>query len=474
MTPQVAAGWYLGRLRRRVRERNFWLVQAGLVTVTLIHTVAEATETLAGMSGTESLVHVPVTLYLVPIVYAGIHYGREGGVLTAAAAAVLTTTNVVLWHRDGYEWLGEVIFLGVVISLSLVIAFLAERQQAERVRAERSRRKLHLLTSVSGMLSRDPGVGRSLAMVLSVMREALELDTARVLPARPGPLPPGEIDVPVRSASTVLATLRVRFRGREPSEEETELLASIAAQMATALENDRLRQVEHERLRTYAQRVTEAQEEERRRIARDLHDDIAQSLIVLCRSLERAEPPIGWQPGTEDVLCQAQAVLRDVRRFGRNLRPQLLDDLGLVPALEAMVADLYARTAIEGRVTAEGPVGELPPPVALALFRVAQEAIKNVEKHAEAPWARIDIRYRAGRVRMTVADGGRGFVIPPDDGDGGERWGLLGMEERMKLLGGTFELSSAPGRGTEVTTELAVEQKSPTAPTPVGLPASAK
>ena len=73
-----------------------------------------------------------------------------------------------------------------------------------------------------------------------------------------------------------------------------------------------------------------------------------------------------------------------------------------------------------------------------------------------------------------MADGGRGFVIPPDDGDGGERWGLLGMEERMKLLGGTFELSSAPGRGTEVTTELAVEQKSPAAPTPVGLPASAK
>ena len=207
----------------------------------------------------------------------------------------------------------------------------------------------------------------------------------------------------------------------------------------------------HEDMRTYVREVTRAQEEERTRIARELHDDTAQSLVLLCRGLDvnaRGEK-------LEEMRSLAESLLENVRRFSRDLRPSILDDLGLIPAIEWVAAEMTRRGEASASVCVEGTARRLPAESELVLFRIAQEALRNVEKHAGPCSANVEVNFNPEEVTLSIADNGKGFELQ-ETGQLAQlgKLGLLGMQERAELLGAAFMIESHPGRGTRVQVRL--------------------
>lgn len=208
-----------------------------------------------------------------------------------------------------------------------------------------------------------------------------------------------------------------------------------------------------QRLREVAARAQAAEEDERKRIARELHDDTAQSLaaLMLRLRLARGQPDAAERDRMlEELRAELAEALERIRRFARGLRPPALDELGLVPALEAHARGLAEASGIPVRVEGEPVAGMLTPEAELALYRIAQEALSNAIRHASPTRVDVEIRRRDGRVVLTVRDDGRGFQL--EEARGGERpgLGLFGMEERAAYLGGRVEIRSRPGRGTVV------------------------
>ena len=217
-----------------------------------------------------------------------------------------------------------------------------------------------------------------------------------------------------------------------------------------------------ENLRFYLQEATRAQEEERKRIARELHDDTAQELVALSRELDRLAA-IEKSPRAlrkvEEIQDRIDEILDGVRRFSQDLRPSVLDDLGLLPALQWLTADMQKRSGIRVDMRVKGEERRLAPEVELLAFRIAQEALRNVWKHSEAAQADLLVEFRRNSVRLSVSDDGKGFSVPERAGDLAKqgKLGLAGMEERARLLGGRLELKSRPGEGTVVRLEVPVE-----------------
>ena len=197
------------------------------------------------------------------------------------------------------------------------------------------------------------------------------------------------------------------------------------------------------RTRLYAERILGAQEDERRRISQELHDQPLQDLIHLLRVLDR-----GSSNEAREVVTQ---VVSELRQISHGLRPPTLDDLGVTAALRKLVADFPARTGIASSFRVEGGARRVRPDVELGLFRVAQEALNNVARHAQAHKVSVRMRFTDEEVRLSVTDDGNGF----NPGLAGESTlGIVGMTERAGLLGGRLEVVSAPGRGTTVRTEV--------------------
>ena len=225
---------------------------------------------------------------------------------------------------------------------------------------------------------------------------------------------------------------------------DKERLARLAAEAA----GEAHRRAEA-RIRLYAARILHAQEDERRRLAQELHDQPLQDLIHLVRQLDS-----GAVDGAREVATQ---VVSELRQISRGLRPPSLDDLGLAAALRKLVADFQARTGVAASYRVEGEARRLAPDVELGLFRIAQEALNNVVRHAAAEHVSVRLRFHEAEARLTVADDGSGFV----PGRAAETsLGIAGMRERASLLGGRLEVSSAPGKGATVRASIPLEESS--------------
>jgi len=225
--------------------------------------------------------------------------------------------------------------------------------------------------------------------------------------------------------------------------------AQVAA-LARAF-NEMLDRVETER-RESARRVIRAQEAERLRVARELHDGLGQSLTgVLLLVDAAARERDGARETIEDVREAVRASLEEVRRISRDLRPEALDDLGLVRALEALSQTVTVHSGLRVRRRLPDRLPRLTLEQELVVYRVVQEALTNVVRHAGADRVELDVAVRGEHLRARVTDDGRGFVVDSEP-DGG----LTGMRERALLVGGRVDVGSAPGRGTTVTLEVPV------------------
>jgi signal transduction histidine kinase len=245
-------------------------------------------------------------------------------------------------------------------------------------------------------------------------------------------------------------------------DEGAETLYSLASQAASALENARLYTELSERenqLRDLG-RLIRAQEEERRRVAYDIHDGLAQSAAAAHQHLQafarhRTVCSAQDQEELNEALDLVRELVGEARQVIHNLRPTVLDDFGLAAAVRLQGATLRA-DGLE--IDLEESLGDrrLPPEIETTLFRVVQEALTNIRKHAQATRGRVVLDGPGNAVRLLVSDEGRGFVPngKPSPNGHGERVGLSGMRERVSLLGGKFECHSEPGRGTTIVAEI--------------------
>ena len=191
-----------------------------------------------------------------------------------------------------------------------------------------------------------------------------------------------------------------------------------------------------------------AQEEERARVARDLHDEVNQSLTGLLLRLEavREAAPPELEPQLSETKMLANQAMRELLALARQLRPTALDDLGLAAAIAGQVEQL-GRAELEAEFEVEGEFADLADDAQLVVYRVAQEALSNAARHSGASRVRVDLRRREdGDVELGLADDGRGFAF--DESEGG--LGIAGMRERALLVGGRLDIESRPGHGTTV------------------------
>jgi len=209
-----------------------------------------------------------------------------------------------------------------------------------------------------------------------------------------------------------------------------------------------------ENLRYYVQQVSQAQEAERKRIARELHDETAQALVAVARNLDDLANG-NSKVTANDIKEQVRNILKEVRNFSQQLRPSVLDDLGLVPALKWLATDLTNNWNIAAEVQVQGQPRQLSKEAELVFFRIAQESMTNARRHAKASKVQVKLEFRDKSVRMTVSDNGTGFEIPQRVSDFARigKLGLAGMQERARLIGGTFSIQSTPGLGTSVILE---------------------
>jgi len=230
----------------------------------------------------------------------------------------------------------------------------------------------------------------------------------------------------------------------------------VELQTARLLEAERREALRGEFLR----RVVAAQESERQRIARELHDETGQSLTALGLGLRGVSSTIRQdEEKAASNLRQLEGMavqsLDELRRLISDLRPSHLDDLGLAATIRWYVGELQLRSAIE--VDLDIPADEdcnLPSTISTSLFRIVQEALTNIVKHAQATHAWIRLWRVDGFVNLEIEDNGVGFDPQGQFSQGGSAWGLLGMEERTTLLGGNFRLESVPGDGSRISVQV--------------------
>lgn len=259
---------------------------------------------------------------------------------------------------------------------------------------------------------------------------------------------------PSRQHATLLRKLQREIGRRESLQEALETSEKHYGELL-----DKSRHLQ-EQLRRLSHELLSAQEEERKKISRDLHDQVGQTLTAINVKLTTLNQAAKLNAsglklqlaGTQRLLEKSMTV---VHRFARELRPPQLDDLGLTPALRSFMTDFTKRTNIPIRATVSAAVEQLDSDRKTVLYRVAQEALTNVARHAQASLVRVSIQRAPGSVGMEIHDNGKSFRVDRVLGaKRPARLGLLGMRERVEMVGGTFSVESAPGAGTSVRAQI--------------------
>ncbi len=286
------------------------------------------------------------------------------------------------------------------------------------------------------------------------------------------PLPPSNIinqelfarlfGIPVQAFRAVMAMAAAFFVIRFLRAFQVETDRQI-----NSLQEARLRESEQRELLKgeLYNRIVAAQESERQRIARELHDETGQALTAIgmgLRSLE-GEFRTSRQGSTRQNLRELESLtahsLDELQRLIADLRPSHLDDLGLSSALRWYAGNIQERTRLDVQVETRGNEPTIPSPVKTALFRIIQEALTNVIKHAHASKVRILLTYSPKEIQARIVDDGHGFDMEKVESAGRISWGLKGMEERASLLGGTLRVRSKPDEGTSVEVTIPFSQE---------------
>lgn len=239
------------------------------------------------------------------------------------------------------------------------------------------------------------------------------------------------------------------------------IILGLAA-LAAFLQNSR-KQLEaaRESQRQLGGMLIDAQEQERSRLAAELHDDFSQRIALLALEMENVADaiPESAKEAREHLRALSDTVSEiaaDLHTLSHRLHPSTLKNLGLTPGIHALCREFSAQLGIAIDFSSDGVSRTVPPDVALCLFRIVQEGLRNIQKHSGASRARVGLRRMGNRLVLSVSDDGRGFHTAAEQGKNG--LGIRNMEERARLVGGTFKIHSQPAKGTHVEASVPLEK----------------
>lgn len=274
----------------------------------------------------------------------------------------------------------------------------------------------------------------------------------------------GHISVPLTTKAHMVGQLNIAFTGRdEAGEMDIDLLKTIAPQLAVAVENARLWEQIQEKEEVRSQllkKVVGAQEEERQRISRELHDELGQlltSMLMRLQLLEKQDPGDSSAEIIHGLKTSTSAMLATIHDLARELRPIILDDLGLVPALTQYIHSCPENLGIQVDFEVIGSNGLRPPPeVETTIYRIIQESLTNVARHSQANKASVMLKFTNHNIVAIIEDNGIGFDLADlrSRPDRLNHLGLYGIEERVALVGGEVTIESSPGSGTNIFVEI--------------------
>ena len=444
-----------------LRDAVFWAVQIAVVTLAALHFYMDSAgilESTAFPTGT------PVGLLLLPVLYSALRYGLAGSAATALWATLLWLPDLFLPNALGHP-ANDLIDLAIVDGVAVFVGVHMERAMIQRRRieaAEGERREVELryrelfqtnlfpivIVDEDGVISEanpaatvafgDHITGRTTDSTLGLAHEGVACQTEASIES-------------IDAADGVVRTYRLRVARVRPDGKDGGDCRQLVFQDLTEEYRERAA------VRSYAARLLAVQEEERRHIAHEIHDDPLQRLVHLARGMDSLVMQEGPGP-TSAALIETRVELLEIigrlRDVARGLRPPGLDQLGLVAAVRGLLADVEDAHAIRLDFDVTGTPVRLAADTELGAFRIIQEAVSNITRHASAHAARVDLHYDEDALWIHVADDGIGFEARPGTGAGGVQLGLVGMRERANLLGGRLVVSSAPGRGTAIEARL--------------------
>jgi signal transduction histidine kinase len=444
-----------------LRDVSFWAVQVSVVTLAGLHFYLDSAgilESSAFPTGS------PVGLLLLPVLYSALRYGLAGSAATALWATLLWLPDLFLPNALGHP-ADDLIDLAIVDAVAVFVGEHIERAKIQQSRveaAEEERREVELryrelfqtnffpivIVDDDGVITEanpaavaafgDRIIGGTTDTAFGVAHEGLGR----------------QVEDSIESVDTgdgVVRTYRLRVARVRPGGTDGGDYRQLVFQDLTEEYHERAA------VRSYAARLLAAQEEERRHIAHELHDDPLQRLIHLARRMDSLVIQGGPGP-TSAALLETRVELLEIigrlRDVARGLRPPGLDQLGLVAAVRGLVADVEDAHPVRLDFEVSGTPVRLAADTELGAFRIIQEAVSNVTRHASAHAARVGLHYDEDALRIRVNDDGIGFEARPGTGAGGVQLGLVGMRERVNLLGGRLVVSSALGKGTAIEARL--------------------
>ena len=493
-----------------VRDYRFWIIQLLIILISVAHVLLEEAQVLEGDWALDLLA---ISVLLIPVVYSALVFGLGGVIPTALWAFVLSLPEI-----SSHSWsirLGILIQFGIVSAIGVIVGVRVDREAEATRTADQANLHLSRLNAtaaaVAASLDLEHVLKGTLRAMLNSRRQQVAWIRTLAMPHTSGLTvidaslgePPLQLDH-VQEGLTLAAclsgfeqrddpggtgahTVVVALKSGERTfgaigitqtedvilQDEYNVLEVVANQLSVALNNifdhastrEALSELADakRRLETYIELATEAQEAERKRLSRELHDDVLQSLAVAKAQID-AVGPGGASEQTRERLLGVQEILAttigSVRRYCKDLRPSLLDDLGLIDAISWLVSELRSRSALSVDMVVTGPRRRLGERDELLIFRVVQEALRNVERHAEATYVRVGLDFCGDKLTVAVEDNGKGMGLSSESAK--PSWeaglGLRGMDERTKLLKGMLVTKSGPGAGTKIALTVALLQ----------------
>jgi signal transduction histidine kinase len=440
-------------LRPPLRDRRFWVIQALILAIASGHLALD----LRGARLPGGIPDYPtVGLFLLPVIYAALRFGLGGACASAAWGTVLMLPDLVVVDSRFDLW-GDGTLLAISCVVAVAVGQRVEREASARRgleavlaahrAAEARLRAIFEASSVPALVvdargrlrQSNPAASELFGRRLEQggLAELVGAEASRRLLAGS---PPAELVLTTASQTTVvLHPLLTKLRDEGGGE-----LLQVAFQDVTA-------EAERQRLTaTYAAQARQAQEDDRERIARGIHDESLQTLIYLARRLdmvgEGAGVPDSSREELEALRVGLVGVVAELRRLADGLRPPALDDLGLDTSLRQLAQAFAIRSGLRVEVRTRGRESALDRELRTDVYRIVQEALGNVERHAGAARVMLRIIFTPTRLRVLVADDGQGFR--PGAASTGR--GMVAMRERAALAGGRVDVRSVSGRGTAV------------------------
>jgi two-component system sensor histidine kinase DegS len=479
---------YLQKLKQALSSPHLWI----LLALLFIGAVFQYPNQILHIKSTSLFAVIGLSHYsmerallLVPVIYAGMVFGLRAGIAALVVSLVIILPRLLItpeYRAEGTLETGGIIILGVLANLffqgkrkekALHAQLVTRLEESEQGMSASEQKYLYLFENasdaiwvqdVNGMFldgnrafeklsgfTAEELKGIHLGKFLSGESLALARRVRKMLVNRQESVQPYEQQFYIKDGTiktVMMSTTAVMSRGMIQGFEH----------VARDITQEKQQQ---ENVQSYIQQITIAQEEERKRISRDLHDDVSPDILILIQKLDNLAATSRLKLATvkeklQDLRAQAVVALEALRATAQGLRPRIIDDLGLVAAVEWVAEDLEKDQEIKVSVEASGLERPLSPEARIVLFRIAQEALNNIRKHSRATQVNIRIKGAEDSITMTVSDNGQGFEVPgrAEEMVSAGRLGLMGMHERARLLDGNLEIKSTPGCGTELTVTL--------------------